>query len=445
MEYSMYVCPECRKIFKVKGNDKKVKCTQCENMMLKDLHEDVEDWKVYPKEKRDKLISDLLDVEEFEEAFEEIKELEPEAETVKTNTLEHNSDNLINDSETKNSGWGQSGSLFDFMEDEQADKVIADGGGFQNNSSTTTSFFDTDTIIPPVQNVENIKTNTKKKPMSRKNKIILAILIPIVVLLYISLEIMTLLSKNKSDDRAKDSDPFIKSEQNVESAAVGTYFGEDGSIYSLLSDGSADYFFYTYNDPTTGQAWTYTSDGKILIKYSDKTTITVDAKDLSAINYNFVGDNRAEWEDEKYVKISNEARHLTGDECRTIIAEVLKAASEEKSTASNQNSGDKTTSGILKEDNQTGNSTGGLDPDLKAFLDSYEDFVDDYIAFMKKYENSDDINAMFSDYLKMLDDMAEYDKALEQYDKDKMSKADYDYYIEVTTRCSAKLMKAAYQ
>ena len=27
----------------------------------------------------------------------------------------------------------------------------------------------------------------------------------------------------------------------------------------------------------------------------------------------------------------------------------------------------------------------------------------------------------------------------------KMSKADYTYYVEVTTRCSAKLMKAAYQ
>ncbi len=25
----MYVCPECRKVFKVKGNNKKVKCSQC--------------------------------------------------------------------------------------------------------------------------------------------------------------------------------------------------------------------------------------------------------------------------------------------------------------------------------------------------------------------------------------------------------------------------------
>ena len=31
MEYSMYVCPECRKVFKVKGNDKKVKCNRCED------------------------------------------------------------------------------------------------------------------------------------------------------------------------------------------------------------------------------------------------------------------------------------------------------------------------------------------------------------------------------------------------------------------------------
>ena len=29
----------------------------------------------------------------------------------------------------------------------------------------------------------------------------------------------------------------------------------------------------------------------------------------------------------------------------------------------------------------------GVDPDLKKFLDEYEAFVDDYIAFMKKMKN----------------------------------------------------------
>ncbi len=72
--YSMYVCPECRKVFKVKGNDKTVKCSHCEGIHLKDMHIEETVWKTKGKEERDKIISDLLDEEEFEEAFEEIIE-----------------------------------------------------------------------------------------------------------------------------------------------------------------------------------------------------------------------------------------------------------------------------------------------------------------------------------------------------------------------------------
>lgn len=72
--YSMYVCPECRKVFKVKGNDKKVKCSHCEGVHLKDLHIEEIVWKTYEKDQRDKIISNLLDEEEFEEAFEEVVE-----------------------------------------------------------------------------------------------------------------------------------------------------------------------------------------------------------------------------------------------------------------------------------------------------------------------------------------------------------------------------------
>lgn len=72
--YSMYVCPECRKVFKVKGNDKIVKCSHCEGIHLKDMHIEESVWKTKGKEERDKIISGLLDEEEFEEAFEEVIE-----------------------------------------------------------------------------------------------------------------------------------------------------------------------------------------------------------------------------------------------------------------------------------------------------------------------------------------------------------------------------------
>ena len=42
---------------------------------------------------------------------------------------------------------------------------------------------------------------------------------------------------------------------------------------------------------------------------------------------------------------------------------------------------------------------GAVDADFKKMMDSYEDFFDEYIEFMKKYENSDDVAGMFASTL----------------------------------------------
>ena len=81
-----------------------------------------------------------------------------------------------------------------------------------------------------------------------------------------------------------------------------------------------------------------------------------------------------------------------------------------------------------------------VDPDLKAFLDSYEDFVDDYVAFMKKYtENPTDLS-LLGDYSKFLQNYSDFASKVEKVDTSNMSTDDYNYYIEVTTRCSQKLL-----
>ena len=82
-----------------------------------------------------------------------------------------------------------------------------------------------------------------------------------------------------------------------------------------------------------------------------------------------------------------------------------------------------------------------VDPDLKAFLDSYEDFVDEYVVFMKKY-NADPSNAvsMANEYTEILKREADYAEKLKQYDSSEMSSADAAYYAEVTGRCSKKML-----
>ncbi|MBO4374338.1 MAG: zinc-ribbon domain-containing protein [Lachnospiraceae bacterium] len=94
------------------------------------------------------------------------------------------------------------------------------------------------------------------------------------------------------------------------------------------------------------------------------------------------------------------------------------------------------------EDADDSKDSNTVDPDLKDFLDSYEAFIDEYVAFLKEY-NSDTANAasMIGDYAKMMQRYADFAEKLDRYDSDTMSTADAKYYIEVTSRCTQKLLE----
>lgn len=86
-----------------------------------------------------------------------------------------------------------------------------------------------------------------------------------------------------------------------------------------------------------------------------------------------------------------------------------------------------------------------VDPKLKEFLDSYEAYMDEYIAFMKKM-NDDPTNVeLLAEYSKILVKYNDFAKAIEKYDTEKMSPADSAYYLEVMARVNKKLMDANVQ
>ena len=84
----------------------------------------------------------------------------------------------------------------------------------------------------------------------------------------------------------------------------------------------------------------------------------------------------------------------------------------------------------------------GVDPELKAFLDSYEDFVDEYIEFMQKYSANPTDLSLLAAYADIMQEYADFADKVEKYDSKDMSAADSAYYIEVTSRCSQKMLRA---
>ena len=118
-------------------------------------------------------------------------------------------------------------------------------------------------------------------------------------------------------------------------------------------------------------------------------------------------------------------------------------APDEESQSMDETTGSKADSEeiIEKEDDET--DPDQVDPELKAFLNDYEEFIDEYIEFMEKYSESGNPAGMLADYTDMVQKYTEFANKLDQYNAEEMSPADATYYVEVTARCSEKLMKAS--
>lgn len=128
-----------------------------------------------------------------------------------------------------------------------------------------------------------------------------------------------------------------------------------------------------------------------------------------------------------------EETELTKDENKT--------AKVEKNSTDKDNKEDKKVD--IVEDSEDKEVEGGVDPDLKEFLDSYEAFMDEYVEFMKKY-NSDPSNAvtMINDYVKILGKYQEFAAKAENYKQEDMSKEDLAYYVDSMARIEKKLLEA---
>ena len=89
------------------------------------------------------------------------------------------------------------------------------------------------------------------------------------------------------------------------------------------------------------------------------------------------------------------------------------------------------------------NSTSGVNADFKATMDSYEEFFNDYVDFMKKYKNSTDITSMASDYADYMTKYSDMMQKLNDIKSEDLSTEDLAYYNEVNARITKKLAEVA--
>ena len=85
----------------------------------------------------------------------------------------------------------------------------------------------------------------------------------------------------------------------------------------------------------------------------------------------------------------------------------------------------------------------GIHRDFKEAMDSYEEFFDEYVAFMKKYENSDNPMSMFSDYTKFMSQYSETMQKLDEWKSKDLNTKEAAYLLDVTNRINKKLLEVA--
>ena len=84
---------------------------------------------------------------------------------------------------------------------------------------------------------------------------------------------------------------------------------------------------------------------------------------------------------------------------------------------------------------------GGLGPDFKAAMDSYETFMNEYVEFMKKYsENPSDLE-LLADYADYVSKYSKFVEDFEKWENEEMNNAETAYYIDVQARVSKKLLE----
>lgn len=84
----------------------------------------------------------------------------------------------------------------------------------------------------------------------------------------------------------------------------------------------------------------------------------------------------------------------------------------------------------------------GVDPDLKATLDAYESFINEYIDFMATYNSDpDNVVSMLTEYNDMLQEYSDFAGTIDAIDEGSLSGADLQYYLDVTARVNQRLLE----
>ena len=74
-------------------------------------------------------------------------------------------------------------------------------------------------------------------------------------------------------------------------------------------------------------------------------------------------------------------------------------------------------------------------------MDSYEEFMNEYVAFLKKYSDNPTDIGLLADYAKYMNKYTEFAEKFDKWQGEDLNDAELAYYLDVQTRINKKLLE----
>ena len=179
----------------------------------------------------------------------------------------------------------------------------------------------------------------------------------------------------------------------------------------------------------------------VYVGETDKTDYNQYVSDCSANGFNIAYDKkdtyyRADNADGYHISLEYEGNNI-------MTVEIKAPKSESTSTSESATSAPSKDAAAPKESipDDTTNLVEGMRKDFKDAMDSYEAFIDEYVALMKKYNDNPNDVSLLADYTKYITKYADMAKKFENWKNENLNNAELAYYIDVQSRVSKKLLE----
>ena len=208
---------------------------------------------------------------------------------------------------------------------------------------------------------------------------------------------------------------------------------EDGFIIDIANTSTEDYDAYVKGCIDNGfDVDYYKSDDSYMAEDQNGNSLSLSIDDNYVMNVALSKSSDTSNDDaEMSTDDINKAAKKLGDTLNNVKKSIDKST-DSSDTSNNEETETKNTSDENVDDNE-------IRADIKETIDSYESFMNEYVEFMKKYNDSDDTASMLADYSKMMTKYADYTQKIDDLSDKDLTTAENAYLLEVQSRVLVKI------